>query len=144
VVASTAVTEEDAPRGVDPTAKIAQIASLTGLRGFAALMVVVLHVAVLTDYPWLGIPDYGPVSLFVLSGFLLFRPWARWALRTGTRPSVRTFAYRRVTRIFPAYLVVLLVVTLVYPPARPDGIGQWLRAMTLTWIYQSGDFRAAL
>ncbi len=144
VVASTAVTWEDAPRGVDESIKSAQIASLTGLRGFAALMVVLIHVSVLTEYSWLGIPDYGPVSLFVLSGFLLYRPWARWALGTAVRPSVRTFAFRRVARIFPAYLVVLFLVTLVHPPARPDGIAHWLRTVSLTWIYHRGDWRASM
>lgn len=144
VVASTAVTWEDAPRGADPTAKNAQIASLTGLRGFASLMVVLIHVSFFSEYPWLGIPDYGPVSLFVLSGFLLYRPWARWTLRTGRRPSVRTFAYRRLARIFPAYLVVLIAVTAIHPPARPEGLGQWLRAASLTWIYQAGDFRTSM
>ncbi|ROR91413.1 peptidoglycan/LPS O-acetylase OafA/YrhL [Nocardioides aurantiacus] len=137
------MTWEDAPRDAPPADRTAQIASLTGLRGVSALMVVLIHVSVLTRYPWVGIPDYGPVSLFVLSGFLLSRPWARWALRLGERPSVRTFAFRRIVRIFPAYLVVLVAVCAVYPPARPDGPGQWLRAATLTWIYRAGDFRAA-
>ena len=144
MAASTAVTWEDAPRDAPRADKSAQIASLTGLRGFSALMVVLIHVSVLTEYSWVGIPDYGPVSLFVLSGFLLYRPWARYALRLGERPSVRTFAFRRAVRIFPAYLVVLATVCLVYPPARPEGVGQWVRAATLTWIYQAGDFRAAL
>lgn len=144
MAASTAVTAEDVPRDAPRAERSAQIASLTGLRGVSALMVVLIHVSVLTAYPWLGIPDYGPVSLFVLSGFLLYRPWARYALRRGPRPDVREFALRRVVRIFPAYLVVLLVVTSVYAPARPQGLGQWLRAATLTWIYQTGDFRAAL
>lgn len=144
VAASTAVTSEDVPRDAPRSERTAQIASLTGLRGVSALMVVLIHVSVLTAYPWLGIPDYGPVSLFVLSGFLLYRPWARHALRRGPRPDVREFALRRMVRIFPAYLVVLLVVTALYAPARPEGPGQWLRAVTLTWIYRTGDFRAAL
>jgi peptidoglycan/LPS O-acetylase OafA/YrhL len=138
------VTWDDAPPGATASAKRAQIASLTGLRGFAALEVLLIHVAVRTEYSWLGIPDYGPVSLFVLSGFLLYRPWARWGLRAGERPSVRTFAYRRLFRIFPAYLVVLFVVALVYPASRPADPAQWLRAMTLTWIYSERDLPVAL
>jgi peptidoglycan/LPS O-acetylase OafA/YrhL len=144
VVASTAVTWEDAPRGADPTAKSAQIASLTGLRGFAALMVVLIHVSIRTEYPWLGVPEYGPVSLFVLSGFLLYRPWARWGMGTAELPSVRTFAVRRVIRLFPAYLVVFLAVAIVYPGVRPDDPLGWLRMLTLTWIYQTGDLPLAL
>ena len=137
------MTWEDAPPGASASAKRAQIASLTGLRGLSALLVLVIHVSVLTEYPWLGIPDYGPVSLFVLSGFLLYRPWARWGMGTADRPSTRLFALRRLFRIFPAYLVMLVVVALVYPPARPEGFGEWFRAVTLTWIYHEGDFRSA-
>lgn len=135
---------EDTPRSDPPAARTTQVAALTGLRGFAALMVVLMHTSVLTAYPWLGLPEYGPVSLFVLSGYLLFRPWSRWGLRTGPRPSIRTFARRRLLRIFPAYLVVLVVVAIVLPDSRPDGAGGWLRAATFTWIYEGEELRAAL
>jgi peptidoglycan/LPS O-acetylase OafA/YrhL len=144
VAASTAVTWEDAPRGASAAEKTAQIASLTGLRGFAALMVVVIHTSARTEYPWLGLPSYGPVSLFVLSGFLLYRPWARWIIQSGSRPSVREFARRRIARIFPAYLVVLVAVSLLYSSSRPVGADGWLRAMTLTWIYVPEPMRSAL
>ena len=144
VVASTAVTWEDAPPGADASTKNAEIASLTGLRGFAALMVVLIHVSIRTEYPWLGVPEYGPVSLFVLSGFLLYRPWARWGMGRAGRPDVKTFAVRRLVRLFPAYLVVLLVVVLVHPDSRPDDPGEWLRAVSLTWIYHTGDLPLAL
>lgn len=111
------------------------IAALTGLRGFAALVVVVVHVSSLSPHPWVGFPTYGPMALFVLSGFLLFQPWSRWLEGFAPRPRVRSFVRRRLFRIFPAYLSVLLVVTLIYPPARPDGAADWLRALTLTNIY---------
>jgi peptidoglycan/LPS O-acetylase OafA/YrhL len=133
-----AATSPEVPPGVHLTKdRSAQIAVLTGLRGFAALMVVLIHTSGRTDFPWLGIKSYGPISLFVLSGFLLYRPWARWSLRTGQRPSVHSFAVRRLSRIFPAYLVVLLVVTVVYPPSIPSGADGWVRALTLTGIYAS-------
>jgi peptidoglycan/LPS O-acetylase OafA/YrhL len=121
-----------------------QIAVLTGLRGFAALMVVLIHTSGHTGYPWLGVKGFGPISLFVLSGFLLYRPWARWMLRLGRRPSVRSFAIRRLCRIFPAYLVVLLVVAAVYPPSTPNGLEGWLRGLTLTGIYASDGLRPGM
>ena len=107
-------------------------------------MVVLVHVSVRTDYPWLGLPAYGPVMLFVLSGFLLYRPWARWVLRLGPRPAVRTYSVRRLARIFPAYLLVLFVIALIYPPARPVGADGWFYNITLTWIYQAGQFPEVL
>lgn len=144
VAASTAVTLEDTPRSADTSTRTAQVAALTGLRGFAALMVVVVHVAAQTTYPGIGIPGYGPVSLFVLSGYLLYRPWARFGMRTGDRPLLRVFARRRLARIFPAYLLVLFVIAIVYPVSRPETAGGWVRAITLTWIYHSGELRPAM
>lgn len=142
--ASTHVSLADTSPADPLSDRAAQVAALTGLRGFAALMVVLVHVSVRTDYPWVGLTNYGPVSLFVLSGFLLYRPWARWSLRLADRPKVTVFARRRVARIFPAYLVVLFLVTLTYPPARPDELDGWLYAATLTWIYVPGEFPTAL
>ena len=145
MVASTAVTWEDTP-GDEPAARrAAEIASLTGLRGFAALMVVLIHVSgAAPSSRGSGSRTYGPVSLFVLSGFLLYRPWARWTLRVQDRPRLGTFLLRRAARIFPAYWVVLLVVLIVYAPERPTSTGGWLRAASLTWIYVADPLREAM
>lgn len=120
--------------GVDPSSrevKDAQIASLTGMRGFAALMVVLIHVTGRTEYPWLGVHGYGPIALFVLSGFLLYRPFARWVLGVAAKPSLRDFAIRRLLRIFPAYWVVLHVWYFVYPAAVPSSFVTYLKQLTL-------------
>lgn len=144
MVASTAVEWEDTPAEEARARRAAEIASLTGLRGLAALLVVLIHTSGVTEFDWLGLPTYGPVSLFVISGFLLYRPWARWSLGQARRPDLGQFVLRRATRIFPAYWVVLVVVSLVIPAARPDGTEGWWRAVTLTWIYEVGPSRAAL
>lgn len=120
------------------------IAALTGLRGFAALVVVAVHGSSLTGYPWFGFHSYGPIALFVLSGYLLFQPWSRWLLGLAKRPSVKQFALRRLWRIFPPYLVLLGLVTLVYPPSRPTGWDGWLRSITLTNIYDPGGLTRGL
>ncbi|GGD19124.1 acyltransferase [Nocardioides daphniae] len=120
--------------GVDPSVrqvKDAQISSLTGMRGFAAIMVVVIHTAGRTDYPWLGVHGYGPIALFVLSGFLLYRPFSRWVLGIGPMPSLRNYSIRRVLRIFPAYWAVLHVWYFIYPAAVPSSFGQYLKELTL-------------
>lgn len=121
-----------------------QVASLTGLRGFAALVVLTVHVAGRTDYPYIGLPGYGPVSLFVLSGFLLYQPWSRWALGTGPRPQLGVFVRRRVARIFPAYLVVLGVVAVVLPQSQPLGVDGWWRAITLAQTTSPTGLRPAM
>lgn len=103
------------------------------------MVVLVGHVAALSDYKWIGFPSYGPIALFVLSGFLLFQPWSRWLLGLGTRPSVREFAHRRAWRILPPYLALLAVVWLVVPSSRPSGLAAYARALTLTNIYVPGE-----
>lgn len=101
------------------------------MRGFAALMVVLIHTSGRTEYSWLGFHGYGPIALFVLSGFLLYRPWARWVMGVADRPSVRAFALRRGFRIFPAYWVVFLVWAAAYPAAFPGSARQWVEDLTL-------------
>jgi len=144
VAASTAVTLEDVPGRLPIAERVAEVNALTGLRGFAALVVVSVHAAGRTDYPQFGIHGYGPVSLFVLSGFLLYRPWSRWALRVSKHPQLRTFARRRLLRIFPAYLVVMLAFAVMLPESQPNGLDGWLRALTLTGTFASDGLRPGL
>ena len=68
-----------------------------------------------------GIRDMGPLTplgqtgssgvavFFVLSGYLVYRPFAR----TGRAP-LRTFATRRLLRIYPAYVFALLGVAVLF------------------------------
>ncbi|KGN32689.1 hypothetical protein N802_17170 [Knoellia sinensis KCTC 19936] len=105
---------------------------LTGLRGLAAITVVFVHGSGLTAYPWFGLHAYGPIALFVLSGFLLIQPWSKWIIGAAPKPSLDSFIRRRLWRIFPAYLVVLVVAALLLPLSRPVGADGWFRALTLT------------
>ncbi len=97
-----------------------------GLRAFACLLVVFHHVGLTLDFKagvaenWLGIfvpiGGYGVVIFFVLSGFLLSRPfWS--ALRAGEKlPSLRTYFLRRFARIVPGFwlsMVLSLILGLV-------------------------------
>lgn len=118
-----------------------QLPVVTGYRGFAALMVVIVHVTALSNHAWFGLHTFGPISLFVLSGFLLFRPWSRWAMGRGPQPSLSQFFRRRLMRIYPAYWFMIIIVTFViYPPSRPFGLPAWAQLFTLTHIY-SVDWR---
>lgn len=121
-----------------------QVEALTGYRGFAALVVLVVHASGRTEYPWIGLHGYGPVALFTLSGYLLVGPWSKWAAGVGRRPDLRSYARRRVARIFPAYLLALVVVALVYPASRPKDGESWLRAVTLTNFLQPDGLRPAM
>jgi peptidoglycan/LPS O-acetylase OafA/YrhL len=95
-----------------------RIVGLEGLRGLAAMAVLAYHVAhVLTrdvedeTLPLLVFLMHQGLSLFfVLSGFLLFWPFATRIIEGRELPSLKRYTANRFLRIWPAYVVVLLIV----------------------------------
>jgi peptidoglycan/LPS O-acetylase OafA/YrhL len=89
-----------------------------GYRALAALAVVVYHVAGITGYTsgaagWgLARLEVGVTVFFLLSGFLLYRPYAAAHLTATTPPRLGSYLKRRVLRIFPAWWLVLAVVAI--------------------------------
>ena len=59
-----------------------------------------------------GAPRLGVALFFVLSGFLLSRPWVREVQLGARRPSVGRYFKHRLARILPAYWVALIAVLL--------------------------------
>lgn len=107
------------------------IASLDGVRAFACICVVVFHLnfAARAVNVWHPIHDLGSLVgavalagqsgvalFFILSGFLLFMPFAKAMLFGSTWPSARLFYLRRAFRILPAYYVSLLILILLSHP----------------------------
>jgi peptidoglycan/LPS O-acetylase OafA/YrhL len=71
----------------------------------------------------------GLTLFFALSGFLLYLPWVRRLSDQRPAPSSRTFYFNRIVRIYPAYIVVLLIGSYVLqstyvttPPAGAVGM----------------------
>jgi peptidoglycan/LPS O-acetylase OafA/YrhL len=104
---------------------LSTIPALDGLRAVAVLLVLAFH-------SWYKVPGYlGPGQtqsnipldvghtgvhlFFVLSGFLLFLPYARWLFGLQGRPSSKLFYRRRILRVGPAYWVSLCVLLLASP-----------------------------
>lgn len=56
-----------------------------------------------------AIGRYGVQLFFVLSGFLLAMPFARWRLGLGKRPSLGAYYLRRLTRLEPPYVVSMIL-----------------------------------
>ena len=84
--------------------------------------------------------EIGVPIFFVLSGFLLFLPWVKAASAGSPAPSVRRYAWHRVRRIMPAYVVTVVAAYLVYHfrTAGPNPGHTWeglFRNLTLTQIY---------
>jgi peptidoglycan/LPS O-acetylase OafA/YrhL len=95
------------------------VGGLEGLRGYAALLMVVYHAWVLTGGPLLGggraVLSGGFLAVdlfFVLSAFVLTLP----AARTGTFGSWRDYALRRAARIVPAYYAALAIALVLFHP----------------------------
>uniref|UniRef100_A0A6J5ZDW8 Unannotated protein n=1 Tax=freshwater metagenome TaxID=449393 RepID=A0A6J5ZDW8_9ZZZZ len=123
--------------GSEPAAKPGRRnAALDGLRAVAALSVFGFHawLYTLSDVRMLAAPAtlgneifaelrVGLVLFFVLSGFLLYRPWVRSALEGSAAPSTVTYTVRRIGRIIPAYwLAIIGSALLLYPLAGSPGV----------------------
>jgi peptidoglycan/LPS O-acetylase OafA/YrhL len=102
------------------------IAVLDGVRGLAILFVISFHInSSMTQgkvLDWhtnalamsiLTAGGTGVTLFFVLSGFLLFMPYAKALLFAGRWPLARTFYLRRALRILPGYYLSLFVLLLV-------------------------------
>lgn len=112
-----------APRGRERllplTSGPREIRAMDGLRALAALSVLVFHAIVTSSIPtiafghdvtWIWFYAESGVDLFfVLSGFLLFLPYARAMLHGRPLPGARQFYRRRALRILPAYWMCLAV-----------------------------------
>lgn len=110
------------PTSPQPPANAAahELPALDGLRALAILMVLWHHMYRWGPDDW-GIwkqpilrasADFGFIGVllfFVLSGFLLFLPYARALVGGGRWPSARSFYRRRALRILPVYVVALAV-----------------------------------
>lgn len=118
--------------------------TLDGYRAIAVLAVLTTHVAyfsgivVVTARGHLfSRMDIGVTIFFLLSGFLLFRPWSSAAMAGRSGPSTRTYFRRRLWRILPAYLVLVVVVLAVMPGIEVHP-RHWISHLTLTQIYWPG------
>ncbi|WP_158088712.1 acyltransferase family protein [Thermoactinospora rubra] len=109
-------------------------AALDGIRGLAALGVCVLHVAgntgtMYTDgmVAWmtsrlgLAVPIF-----FLLSGLLLYRPWARAALEGAEPPGTGRYLLRRMLRVMPAYCLVTGLVLWAWSSLDAGGRLRWM------------------
>jgi peptidoglycan/LPS O-acetylase OafA/YrhL len=102
-----------------------RLAGIEGMRAVAALAIVVYHVYLYAapgaTYAPLGPAEKladalqaGVTLFFLLSGFLLFRPYVASVVRGAPLPRLRSYLINRALRILPAYWAVLAVVALLF------------------------------
>lgn len=117
-----------------PAPRESRIRGLDGLRAVAASMIFFYHAwgHAKFPHPAITLPALGEVQLdvvmvflgqgvalfFVLSGFLLSIPFWQ-AMRDGSHVQLGPFFRRRFLRIFPAYLVVVILLAAFYDVAHP-------------------------
>ena len=118
-----------------------RLGGLDGLRALAAIAVVIHHVAFDSGATFrqpftqlLARADIGVSIFFVLSGFLLYRPFIARLLDGRAAPNSKEFWLKRFFRLYPAYWVAMAVMLIVGGIRVRGPIGLVLSA-TLTHGY---------
>lgn len=120
-------TERSAPDALAPPPHHPRFPLLDGMRAIAALCILLFHVSLLAAPGDEAVTrvlrnlSIGVPIFFLISGFLLYRPFI--AHRTGgaAGPAIRDYARRRALRIFPAFWVIMAVLVLAPGFAPFDG-----------------------
>ena len=93
-------------------------ACFDGLRAIAAILVLLLHTSWVSGFTlrsslgiYLGRLEIGVSIFFLISGFLLYRPFALSHLSGLPPPDTGRFWVRRLLRVVPAYWLALTVLT---------------------------------
>jgi len=95
---------------------------MDGLRGGAALAIMIGHASLLLVGPVGAEAVIGQLTaillqsltlFFALSGFLLYGPWVNAVVKGRAAPRIPTYLRNRVLRIYPAHTVVLLIATAI-------------------------------
>jgi len=126
---------------------------LTGMRGWAALWVLLYHAWGQAGMPAIGLDVWdfnleltpflrmggaGVMVFFVLSGFLLSIPFAEWQAGMRDKPATGRYLLRRVARVFPAYYaqlaIVLAAAYLSYGPAALPNLGDLTRHLLMLFM----------
>ena len=146
----------------DRSASAAGVGNLLGgdgFRGIGMSLVFVAHVFAnadpapnLASYGWARQPiariDLALATFFVLSGYLIARPFLRSFVLGTRRPSIRRFVRNRVLRIVPVFYLIAVLVLLRFgldgsigpTPDNPSGTGEpsaWWQVLSIFTFTQS-------
>ena len=104
------------------------------MRAVAVLGVILIHVGASSGAnasAWFGVATsqgrMGVRVFFLISAFLLYRPFVMAHLTEARHPGIPSYAWRRMLRILPAYWVALTVLA-IWPGLQGVFTGDW-------WIY---------
>lgn len=115
---------------------------LDTLRALAALGVVITHVAFYAGSYGNGLLgaalarlDVGVAIFFVLSGFLLGRPYVTAALLGGVIDSPGRYLWKRALRILPVYWVTLVAAYILLANNRELPVSRWIANAALIDLF---------
>jgi peptidoglycan/LPS O-acetylase OafA/YrhL len=139
------------PAPVDRPELRGHLGALDGMRALAAYGVLATHTGFNSGRsldagpfaPWLARLDFGVTVFFLLSGFLLYRPFALAALTDRPAPGLGRFYLRRALRILPAYWLAVLG-TLFLLSDRTPSAGDVAGYLTLTQTYSHHNLDPSL
>jgi peptidoglycan/LPS O-acetylase OafA/YrhL len=110
---------------------------IDGMRAIAVLTVVGVHAAVAGGAISTSVTgrllahlNIGVTVFFLISGFLLYRPFIAHRVEQAAAPATTDYARRRFLRIYPAYWVILTVL-LIVPGLTGVVDGNWWPMYTL-------------
>lgn len=124
---------------------------LEGIRAVAALLVLLNHAGIylgIVGSSLFGVPgkvvlgsvfnrfEVGLPIFFLLSGMLIFRPYALAILEGTARPSVIPYFWRRALRIVPAYWLMTPVALVLLNWSTLTGVWPVLRPLLFLQVYQ--------
>ena len=135
------IVRSEAPDLEQPERPAIRFPLFDGFRAIAATAVLLTHVSFATGNntrsSWGGYfarADVGVAIFFLISGFLLYRPFVRARFRTEPAPRTGAFWWRRALRIYPAYWAALVAVVVI-GGIEVHGFTAWLRFIFLIHIY---------
>ncbi|WP_445282547.1 acyltransferase family protein [Streptomyces sp. DSM 118148] len=140
----------NAKRAAAPAHQTKRVGGLDGVRALCALGVAAVHTSfaagVMGAYtakpgnPALAdlLAGMRPLALgpfFVLSGMLLYRPFARWSLGAAERPKIGPFLAKRAARLWPAYILLSLVCVFLLNFQAVHSVWYVLRPILMLQVY---------
>ncbi len=135
------VAVEKVPDALAPPPGHPRFPLLDSLRGIAVLAAIVGHAAYLGGEVnasfrgnLFGNLSMAPTVFFVLSAFLLYRPFVAGRLLGARTPTVREYGRRRFLRIAPLYWILLTLMA-IYPGIPGVFSGDWWKYYGFLQIY---------
>ena len=131
---ATAQSDQSPSPAVAPPPGNPRFALFDSLRGIAVLCIILYHVTSITgeiNKPTIGdlcavLGNQALIFFFVISGFLLYRPYVSAHAAGRRRPNTWRYGRRRAFRIVPAYWTALTVLA-IFPGIVGAFSGDWWR-----------------